>query len=53
MSETQYIIGPKRVVRVGNSAAVILGKGFKGWIGQYVMLRIKLIKLPPLEEGGG
>ena len=48
-----YTIGPRKVLRFGKTAGLILGTKFRPLIGQYVTIQIKVIKLPPQQEGGG
>ena len=48
-----FMVGPRKVIKISNSVGVVLGTKFKALYGHYVIIKVKVIKLPPQQEGGG
>ena len=45
-----FLIGPKRIIKYGDSTAIILGKHFRPFIGKLADLELRILDFPPEGE---
>ena len=45
-----FLVGPKKIIKYGDSTAIILGKPFKPFIGKLADLELRILDFPEKRE---